>query len=297
MIIGYKRPEHISHIGGTDDRDARIVETIRMLSVAPLDEAHTVLDVGMGRGQMARWLAGRGKKVVGTGLEIDSYDCDLQQLKHDCGIEVVECPADDMPFEDGSFDAVLMSHVLEHCPNVGLALGEARRVLRDDGWLLVFVPQHGPFVAAGHVSVGWNVGQLIYVLLVNGFDVRSGHFANLSGFNVAGFARKRAVPLPPLRGDRGDISILASEGLLPPGILADDGACDTFFADMKSVNWPADHRIRVPLSRVTLRSAARLTFLACAHVIPVRLRVRAVDILVRTALLLSVNRPKKERTA
>jgi len=293
VTTGYKRPEHIGHIGGPDDRDARIVETLELLSVAPLDEARDVLDVGMGRGQMARWLAERGKRVVGTGLEIDSYDCDLKELKRAYGIEVVECPADDMSFGDGSFDAVLMSHVLEHCPNVGSALGEARRVLRDDGWLLVFVPQHGPFVAAGHVSVGWNLGQLIYVLLVNGFDVSSGRFANFSGFNVTGFVRKSRRPLPPLRGDRGDIALLDREGFLPPGLIADDGYRDLFYAELRTVNWPAQYRILTPMSRVTPRSAARLAFLACAKAIPARLRIKAVNILVRTALLLGVESPRE----
>lgn len=45
-----------------------------------------------------------------------------------------------MPFGDGSFDAVLCSHVLEHVPDDGAAMKEIARVLRPGGWALVAVP-------------------------------------------------------------------------------------------------------------------------------------------------------------
>ena len=47
-----------------------------------------------------------------------------------------------LPFKDGSFDAILCSHVLEHISNERAALAELRRVLRDDGWCLILVPQN-----------------------------------------------------------------------------------------------------------------------------------------------------------
>lgn len=34
-----------------------------------------------------------------------------------------------------------------------------------------------------HISIGWNVGQLMYVLLLNGFDVAAGRFIE-HGYNV-----------------------------------------------------------------------------------------------------------------
>jgi SAM-dependent methyltransferase len=41
---------------------------------------------------------------------------------------------------DGSFDAVLCSHVLEHIPDDRAAMRELRRVTADGGWCVVMVP-------------------------------------------------------------------------------------------------------------------------------------------------------------
>jgi len=45
-------------------------------------------------------------------------------------------------FDDGSFDAVWSSHILEHlfAHEVAVALGEIKRVLKSDGFALVFCP-------------------------------------------------------------------------------------------------------------------------------------------------------------
>ena len=46
----------------------------------------------------------------------------------------------DLEFEDGSFDAVVCNHVLEHVPDDRGAMRELRRVLRPGGWALLQVP-------------------------------------------------------------------------------------------------------------------------------------------------------------
>jgi len=45
-----------------------------------------------------------------------------------------------LPFSDESFDEVLMSHSLEHVPDVGATLREVHRILRPRGRLTVIVP-------------------------------------------------------------------------------------------------------------------------------------------------------------
>lgn len=44
------------------------------------------------------------------------------------------------PIADGSFDAVLCSHVLEHIPDDRAAMREIRRILAPDGWAILQVP-------------------------------------------------------------------------------------------------------------------------------------------------------------
>jgi len=45
-----------------------------------------------------------------------------------------------LPFEDGTFDAVICNHVLEHVPDDAKAMSELRRVLKPGGWAMLQVP-------------------------------------------------------------------------------------------------------------------------------------------------------------
>jgi SAM-dependent methyltransferase len=165
-----------------------------------------------------------------------SYGVDPSALKQS-NITPVECLLEKLPFSNHTFDAVIMSHVLEHSSNVGLALSEVRRTLKDDGLLCVFVPPHEDHVVGGHVATGWHIGQLMYVLALNGFSVVNGHFAK-RGYNVCGFVRKERRPLPKLRCDYGDLKTLSKEGWLPLPITNEDPNIESFYGDLKALNWP-----------------------------------------------------------
>jgi len=282
MSSGYHRPSSIPDDRGGDS--SRVSAVVQLLSQVPLEGATTALDVGMGAGVVARYLAGRGMKVVGTGLEVASYGIDPPALRDQHGIEVVECPIDDMPFDDRSFEIVVLSHVLEHCPNMGLALQEVRRVLSDDGRLIVFVPPFSDYVCAGHINTGWTIGQLMYVLLLNGFDVSGGSFVEYGG-SVCGVVGRAKASLPALRGDRGDIRLLADAGLFPLPIVHDqpppnfdaatdpralvsvDSFDDGYFGHLRAIHWPSTRA-----SEMTSRKH-RLA-VAVVGLLPSRLRTR-----------------------
>ena len=58
-----------------------------------------------------------------------------------------------LPLEDGSFDLVWTSEVIEHVADTGQWLSEVRRVLAPGGRLLVTTPSHGSLrVAVGGVE-------------------------------------------------------------------------------------------------------------------------------------------------
>jgi SAM-dependent methyltransferase len=52
----------------------------------------------------------------------------------------VVASAESVPLPDASFDAVVLTQVLEHVPEPARVLAEQHRILRPGGWLLVTVP-------------------------------------------------------------------------------------------------------------------------------------------------------------
>lgn len=108
------------------------------------------------------------------------------------------------------FDAVWASHVLEHVQNTGLFLDKVYDVLNKDGTFFCIVPPHKTQIVGGHVTIGWNIGILMYNLIMSGFNVKEGRFKK-RGYNIAAFVKKRESKNLPqdLIFDAGDIEKLA----------------------------------------------------------------------------------------
>ncbi len=92
-----------------------------------------VLDIGCGRGHLVRALAEGG---------IDAWGIDLnpkarEVAEHDT---VRTMSATALEFPDGSFDAVVSFHALEHIPDAGAAITEAARVVKAGGKVLLVYP-------------------------------------------------------------------------------------------------------------------------------------------------------------
>lgn len=92
----------------------------------------TVLDVGCGPGTAARELAAAGLSPVG--LDRSAAMARLASLER-----AVIGDLGALPVRDGAVDAVCAWYSLVHTPTAELpaVLTEFRRVLRDDGWLLL----------------------------------------------------------------------------------------------------------------------------------------------------------------
>lgn len=90
-----------------------------------------LLDVGCGIGDM---LVFRPNSV---GVDINPLDVQFCKQR---GCEAYEMPVDKLPFEDSSFDSVLLDNVLEHIVDPAPLLAEIKRVMRKDAVLLIGVP-------------------------------------------------------------------------------------------------------------------------------------------------------------
>jgi len=115
----------------------------RLVAVTGLD----LVDVGCGAGELARALVERGARV--NAIEPDAVQASRNALSPALpGLTFHEAAAQALPLASATADGVFFSKSLHHVPidAMGQALGEARRVLRDDGFLYVIEPDiDGPF--------------------------------------------------------------------------------------------------------------------------------------------------------
>ena len=110
-----------------------------------------VLDVGCGTGDFTAAMARAGADAIG----VDVAEAALRRARsRHPGVEFRLVPLDGpLPFEDGSFELVWASEVIEHVADTARWLSEVRRVLAPGGRLLVTTPSHGRLrVAVGGVE-------------------------------------------------------------------------------------------------------------------------------------------------
>lgn len=115
--------------------------TEQMLDIIALPAGGDVLDVACGTGVISRGIAGRlsePSRLVGA--DINSAMIEVAKRRAPAGAHAFEwhvAPADDMPFEDSSFDPAFCQQGIQFFPDKPAALAEMRRVLRIGGRLIL----------------------------------------------------------------------------------------------------------------------------------------------------------------
>jgi SAM-dependent methyltransferase len=92
-----------------------------------------VLEVGAGTGKLWELVVHRPRSLTLT----DFSPAMCAQLGHISDADVLQCDACDLPFRDGSFDAVIANHMLYHLDDPDAALSQFARVLRPGGRVVV----------------------------------------------------------------------------------------------------------------------------------------------------------------
>lgn len=101
------------------------------------------LDLGCGTGySMRRVMEEKNGNVKGIDPSpyvhgVKSYDEKGKLLPE---LDIIQGVAEKLPFADASFEVVYSSHVLEHAQSEEKMLEEIRRVLKDDGVLIIGMP-------------------------------------------------------------------------------------------------------------------------------------------------------------
>ncbi len=113
-------------------RPWRGVADISWMGIRPGDR---VLDLGCGNGKTSEALVTAGAEVTGVDFSPSAIDSCAGRLGGRASFEVADVRR--LPFGDGTFDAVVSVHVLEHVPasDVNRASEEIMRVLRKGGRL------------------------------------------------------------------------------------------------------------------------------------------------------------------
>ena len=97
------------------------------------------LDIGCATGFLLDHVRKRGWGAKGVEICKPS----VEYARRTFGLDVFLGTLEEASFPDGCFDAVHFSHVIEHVPEPKAMLLEVRRVLKDDGHVIVTTPNVG----------------------------------------------------------------------------------------------------------------------------------------------------------
>ena len=99
-----------------------------------------ILDVGCGCGEASVYFAKQGACVTASDISSGMVDLAVKVAEyHNVKIDSVVCSAEELPFEDNSFDIVYAANVLHHV-DIKKALSEIKRVLKKDGIFIAWDP-------------------------------------------------------------------------------------------------------------------------------------------------------------
>ena len=163
-------------------------------ALAPFRKTGRVLEIGCGAGHFLRAAQAEGYEAWGTEVSASG----LARLRGE-GFRVLEGDLPGLRLEGGAFDAITLFEVLEHLPDPGLYLGEARRLLREGGALLLTTPN---FDSLSRRLLGdrWRVVDREHLVLFTTRGLRRG--LERAGLRVSRIDSRNLDPLEVLRGLR-----------------------------------------------------------------------------------------------
>ena len=139
-----------------------------------------LLDVGCGSGQALQFMAEFGWQ--GQGVDFDPEAVQIAEKK---GLEVHLGSLEDQAYPSDSFDAITMSHLIEHVHDPLSLLGECRRILKPRGQLVIVTPNSGSW---GHQRFGssWmHLDPPRHLHIFNGHSLRT--LLEMAGFQLVSF--------------------------------------------------------------------------------------------------------------
>ncbi|MFA5129338.1 MAG: class I SAM-dependent methyltransferase [Patescibacteria group bacterium] len=158
-----------------------------------------MIEVGAGDGAFAVMAAKKGLTVVATDISEPNIERMKRYVEEQGVSDKVTCvlaSADQLPYEDDSFDIVVASHVLEHVPDFDKALAEVRRVTRDKA-LIALPTCMSPcaWVLLGAGGGWWYFGKRSIPSMIFGFSrVVFAFCTGKDWVDEGGYGGKKGIP-------------------------------------------------------------------------------------------------------
>jgi ubiquinone/menaquinone biosynthesis C-methylase UbiE len=158
------------------------------MALAQWDESHQrVLDAGCGTGLMSAKLGASGRQT--TGVDLSPEMIRRAQHRGNSNVKFVQGDVEHLPFEDGSFDAVVNLISFHHYPAPTRALSEFRRVLRPGGRLILIAFDRKSL----YIKLAQRVNQWTKWIAGNSWQKTSSEVSTL--VKAAGFSQVEVKPV------------------------------------------------------------------------------------------------------
>ena len=143
---------------GTPEFDKRLsLETHRIKFFRGIKKEGKVLDIGCGYGYFLAACRKYGYDVQG----LDFSDWAVQHAVKNVGIPVITGELNEVDLPAADFDVITMWHSLEHNPDPENAIIQSKKWLKEDGILIIDVPNHEGTDAQKYWE-NWNGWDLPY---------------------------------------------------------------------------------------------------------------------------------------
>ena len=126
--------EHAEKYDGWFMKNPNVLTSEVLLIKHSLADPGETLSVGCGSGLFELFLKRDHGIEITTGIEPSEAMADIARAR---GMDVTIAGAERIPFDDASFDTVLMNGIPAYLDDLGAPLTEARRVLRPGGRIVI----------------------------------------------------------------------------------------------------------------------------------------------------------------
>ena len=141
MAHFYKSSEGYAHQQGSHTM-AYFERLLGVIDAVLAQPGLHVLEVGAGSAATMHTFLARHPGSRATVMELSPASLEAAKQGGSSTLNVVAGNALQLPFRDRSLDAVVAFEVIEHLPDVALALGEMLRVVRRPGYIIIGLPNH-----------------------------------------------------------------------------------------------------------------------------------------------------------